>query len=249
MANVFIGGIHGSMGRRVQAAVDATDDLKVVGGLDRQTNLASQFPVFQKVEDINVQADVWVDFTIASVAKVNAEWALQHDFNVIIGTSGLDQADFKALGQLAVAHHQRLLIVPNFAISAVLLMQFAEKAAQYFPDAEVVEAHHADKVDSPSGTARATAQLISAARQKSPIAPKETSQPARGEWVDNVPVHALRLPGYVAQEEVLFGGQGESLSIKQVSFDRSSFMPGVLLAVRQIRTLPEGLTVGLDALL
>ncbi|MFD1464918.1 4-hydroxy-tetrahydrodipicolinate reductase [Lapidilactobacillus mulanensis] len=249
MTTVFIGGVAGNMGQRVAKTIAATDGVTIAGGLDIHGQSNSDFPVFTSVDQINVQADVWLDFTIAAAAKANANWALQHGFDVVIGTSGLDNGEFNELGQLATKNHQHLLIVPNFAISAVLMMQFAQKAAQYFPDAEVVEAHHADKVDSPSGTARATAQLISEARQNSPIAPKETDQPARGEWIDDVPVHALRLPGYVAQEEVLFGAAGESLSIKQVSFDRSSFMQGVVLAAQKVGTLPEGLTVGLDALL
>lgn len=248
MTEVFIGGVLGKMGRQVTAMMAETPDLTVVGGLAPAAAAPTAFPVFARLDQIDVTADVWVDFTIPTAARANAEYALTHGMEVVIGTSGLTQADETALGELAQAKGKHALIVPNFAISAVLMMQFAAKAAKYFPDAEVVEVHHSDKLDAPSGTARATAKLISQARQHKPLAPHQEA-PARGEWLDDVPVHALRLPGYVAQEEVLFGATGESLSIKQVSFDRSSFMAGVALAVRQVAKLPAALTIGLDSLL
>lgn len=248
MTKVFLAGVFGKMGRQVAEMMAGETDLTIVGGLAPAVKEKTAFPVFTSLADINVQADVWVDFTLPQAARANAEYALTHHMNTVIGTSGLSAKDQQALGQIAERAGQRLLIVPNFAISAVLMMQFAAKAAKYFPDAEVVEAHHSDKLDAPSGTAKATAELISKARTKQPIAPHQDA-PARGEWLNDVPVHALRLPGYVAQEEVVFGAVGESLSIKQVSFDRSSFMAGVALAARQVQTLPIGLTVGLDALL
>ncbi|WP_054750841.1 4-hydroxy-tetrahydrodipicolinate reductase [Lacticaseibacillus thailandensis] len=249
MTTVFVSGASGKMGRRVAHMLQATDDIQVVGGLDRAASDAEDFPIFGSTDDINVTADVWVDFTIPTAARKNAEYSLTHGFDTVIGTSGMSNDDFDALGKLAAANNRKVMIVPNFAISAVLMMQFAAKAAKYMPDAEVVEIHHSDKVDAPSGTARATAQAINKARTAKPIAPKQTDAPARGEWIDNVPVHALRLPGYVAQEEVIFGAEGESLSISQVSYDRSSFMAGIRLAVRKVATLPNALTVGLDSLL
>lgn len=248
MTKVFLAGVFGKMGRAVNAMMAETDDLTIVGGLAPTAKAQTPFPLFTSLTAITVQADVWVDFTLPQAARANAEYALNHGMNTVIGTSGLSADDQEALGVLAQANEKSLLIVPNFAISAVLMMQFAAKAAKHFPDAEIVEAHHSDKLDAPSGTAKATAKLIADARTKQPVAPHQDA-PARGEWLDDVPVHALRLPGYVAQEEVLFGATGESLSIKQVSFDRSSFMAGVALAARQVHTLPVGLTVGLDALL
>ncbi|KRN21461.1 4-hydroxy-tetrahydrodipicolinate reductase [Lacticaseibacillus camelliae] len=248
MTTVFLAGVFGKMGRQVARMMAGEKDLTIVGGLAPEAKDKVAFPVFTSLAAINVSADVWVDFTLPQAARANAEYALNHGMNAVIGTSGLSADDQEALGVIAQGNEQSLLIVPNFAISAVLMMQFAAKAAKYFPDAEVVEAHHSDKLDAPSGTAKATAKLISEARTKKPVAPHQGA-PARGEWLDDVPVHALRLPGYVAQEEVVFGAAGESLSIKQVSFDRSSFMAGVALAARQVDTLPVGLTVGLDALL
>lgn len=248
MTQVLIAGVFGKMGQQVATMMAAAKDLTIVGGLAPEATAKRAFPVFTSLEEINVQADVWVDFTLPQAAAANAEYALTHGMNAVIGTSGLSEQTQARLGEVAKAAGARLLIVPNFAISAVLMMQFAAKAAKYFPDAEIVEAHHSDKLDAPSGTAKATAKVIAAARTEKPLAPHQDA-PARGEWLDDVPVHALRLPGYVAQEEVLFGAAGESLTIKQVSFDRSSFMAGVALAVRQVHTLPVGLTVGLDALL
>ncbi|WP_179394281.1 4-hydroxy-tetrahydrodipicolinate reductase [Lacticaseibacillus absianus] len=248
MTTVLIAGVFGKMGKTVTQMIAGTADLQVVAGLANGEADTAAFPVFQRLDAITVTADVWLDFTVPAAARVNAEYALTHGMDAVIGTSGMTPADFDALGQLAQQQGRHILIVPNFAISAVLMMQFAAKAAQYFPDAEVVEAHHSDKLDAPSGTARATAQAISAARKAAPLAPHQDA-PARGEWIDDVPVHALRLPGYVAQEEVYFGGPGESLTVSQVSFDRSSFMGGVALALRHVQHLPDSLTVGLDRLL
>ena len=248
MTTVILAGAFGKMGQRIQEMIKGTDDLEVVAAFSPLGAEPADFPVFTKYEDINVPADVWMDMTTPAGAKANGEFALTHGYDIVIGTSGLQPEDTKKLGALAAANKRHLLIVPNFGISAVLLMQFAQKAAKYFPDAEVLEYHHEDKLDAPSGTARATAQAIAAARTGKPLAPKSDA-PARGEDIDGIQVHAVRLPGFNASEEVIFGGPGEALTIRQDSFDRSSFMAGIALSIRSVNGLPDALTVGLDSLL
>lgn len=253
MTTVLLAGAFGKMGRKITAMLKETDDLKIVAAFSPAGGESADFPVFTAYKDINVKADVWMDMTTPDGARSNGEYALSHGFDTLIGTSGLSPQDTQKLGALAKNNGRHLLIVPNFSISAVLMMQFAAKAAQYMPDAEVLEIHHADKLDAPSGTARATAQLISAARKSAPLTPKpkhpQTDDASRGERIDDVQVHALRLPGYIAEEEVIFGAPGESLTIKQSSFDRSSFMAGIRIALRGVNSLQQPLTVGLDALL
>ncbi len=248
MTKVLLAGAFGKMGRNIQAMIQDTDDLEVVAAFSPLGAEPADFPVFTKYEDIDVDADVWMDMTTPDGARANGEFALTHGFDTVIGTSGLSKEDTARLGDLAQANGQHLLVVPNFSISAVLMMQFAVKAAKFFPDAEVLEYHHEDKLDAPSGTARATAQAISAARVKTPLAP-ESDAPARGERIDDVQVHAVRLPGFNASEEVIFGAPGEALTIRQDSFDRSSFMAGIALAIRSVNGLTDALTVGLDSLL
>jgi 4-hydroxy-tetrahydrodipicolinate reductase len=170
--------------------------------------------------------DVAIDFTRPDSAGPNARSALEQGVPVVVGTSGLSGEELEALDALARERSLQFLVVPNFTIGAVLMMRFAEAAAEHLPRAEIVELHHESKRDAPSGTARATAERLPG----------------------DVPVHSVRLPGLVAHQEVLFGGQGELLTIRHDSLDRSSFMPGVLLAVRQVPTR-RGLTVGLEPLL
>ncbi|WP_127848641.1 4-hydroxy-tetrahydrodipicolinate reductase [Lacticaseibacillus hulanensis] len=248
MTTVILAGAFGKMGQRIQAMIKDSDDLELVAAFSPLGAEPADFPVFTKYEDINVPADVWMDMTTPDGARANGEFALTHGYDIVIGTSGLTKEDTDRLGKLAADNGRHLLVVPNFGISAVLLMQFATKAAKYFPDAEVLEYHHEDKLDAPSGTARATAQAIAAARTGKPLAP-ESDAPARGERIDGVQVHAVRLPGFNASEEVIFGGPGEALTIRQDSFDRSSFMAGIALAIRSVNGLPDALTIGLDSLL
>lgn len=245
---VLLAGAFGKMGQRITAMIHDSSDLEIVGAFSPLGAEPADFPVFTDYAAINVQADVWMDMTTPDGARANGEYALTHGFDTVIGTSGLSKSDTARLGQLASANGRHLLVVPNFSISAVLLMQFAAKAAAYFPDAEVLEYHHQDKIDAPSGTARATAQLIAAARKQQPLTP-QSDAPARGDRIDGVQVHAVRLPGFNASEEVIFGAPGEALTIRQDSFDRSSFMAGVHLAIANVNTLPDALTVGLDTLL
>jgi 4-hydroxy-tetrahydrodipicolinate reductase len=185
----------------------------------------------------------------------NLRWCVEHGLNVAVGTSGFgDERLAEVRSWVDKVPDVRVLIVPNFSVGAVLMMRFAAQAARFFESAEIIELHHAAKVDAPSGTALRTAGIIADARTKAglgapPDATKQELAGARGTAVEDVHVHSVRLAGLVAHQEVLFGGHGETLTIRHDSLDRASFMPGVLLAVRGVASLPPGLTVGIEALL
>jgi 4-hydroxy-tetrahydrodipicolinate reductase len=196
--------------------------------------------------------DVMVDFTHPTVVEGNLRVALPMGVDCVVGTTGLSEEKLAELAQLA-EEDTSLFFAPNFAIGAVLMMQFAEQAARYMPDVEVTELHHDMKADAPSGTAIRTARMIAAARTEIPVAPgRETELPgmegARGALVEGVSVHSVRLPGLVAHQEVLFGGQGQTLTIRHDSIDRTSFMPGVVMAVREVGAR-KGLVIGLENLM
>ncbi|MGP7960770.1 4-hydroxy-tetrahydrodipicolinate reductase [Sanguibacter sp. A247] len=246
---VAVLGAAGRMGTNVCAAVEAAPDLELVARLDADDDVAAGLAASG--------ADVAVDFTIPSVTEANVHAAIDAGIHVVVGTTGWDDS---SRGRVTEHLEQRaadganvgVLIAPNFGLSAVLAMTFAAKAARYFESVEVVELHHPDKVDAPSGTARHTAHAIATARAEAGIAPSpdatEDGWEARGMDVDGVRVHAVRLRGLVAHEEILLGNVGEQLTIRQDSFDRVSFMPGVLLGVREVGSRP-GLTVGLENVL
>ncbi|MGK4016783.1 4-hydroxy-tetrahydrodipicolinate reductase [Weissella paramesenteroides] len=246
MTTVFLAGGFGKMGLAIQQLIENEADLELVGILSGSLH-ESELPVFTSLADIDVTADVWVDVTQPEAAFANGQYALTHGFQLVVGTSGLQAEQLAALKTLSEKENRATLVVPNFSLSGVLLMQFAAQAAKYLPDAEILEIHNPKKVDAPSGTARATAQAIAKYRQADPVK-TNVKDPARGDQIDNVTVHAMRLPGYVAEEEVIFGAPGETLRIKQTSFTRESFMGGVALAIRQINTI-QGLQVGLDKVL
>jgi len=244
MAKVGVVGARGRMGREVVRVVGEAEDLDVVAEVDQGDDL-----------DPLTGCDVVVDFTHPGVVMENLRWCIDHDLDVVVGTSGFghDRLD-EVRGWLTDHPDVRVLVVPNFSVGAILMMRFAEQAARFFESAEVIELHHAGKADAPSGTALRTASLIGAARTAAGLgAPPDataSSRPgARGAIVDDVHVHSIRVAGLVAHQEVLFGGNGETLTIRHDSLDRVSFMPGVLLAVRRIGALPPGLTVGLEVLL
>lgn len=244
MSHVGVLGARGRMGSTVVQAVSGTDDLTVTAAVDEGDD-----------RDSLLQCDVVVDFTRPDVVLDNLRWCIDHGLDVVVGTSGFgDERLAQVRDWLAAAPGTRVLVVPNFSVGAVLMMRFAAQAAPFFESTEVIELHHAGKADAPSGTAVRTAGLIAGARkaagQGAPPDATATELPgARGATVDGIHVHAVRVSGLVAHQEVLLGGHGETLTIRHDSLDRASFMPGVLLAARQIKTLPEGLTVGLDPLL
>jgi 4-hydroxy-tetrahydrodipicolinate reductase len=242
MINVAVLGARGRMGSEVVKAVEATDGLALVAALDMGDSL----------EQLKGSAaHVVVDFTTPDSVMDNLEFLINNGINVVVGTTGFDDAKLETVRRwLAQNPSVGVLIAPNFAIGAVLMMEFAEKAARYFESAEIIELHHPAKVDAPSGTAARTAELMSAARKAAglgsmPDATTTSLAGARGALVGQIPVHSVRARGLVAHQEVLFGGLGETLTIRHDSIDRAGFMPGVVLGVRKIVNTP-GLTHGLD---
>jgi len=231
------------MGIAVMAAVGESSDCELVCGVDVGDN---QAPL--------ADCDVVVDFTTPGAVMANLERCIASGVHCVVGTTGFDDARLATVaGWCARNPSVGVLIAPNFGIGAVLMMQFAARAAAFFESAEIIELHHPDKVDAPSGTARHTAELIGAARTLHGlgVAPDATSQSidgARGAVVNGVHVHSVRARGLVAHQEVIFGGPGETLTIRHDSMDRASFMPGVLLGIRRVAANP-GLTVGLDGYL
>lgn len=238
-------GARGKVGQAICAAVQAADDLELVAEVDKDDALR----IFTESG-----TEVVVDFTHPDVVMGNVKFLVENGIHAVVGTTGFDAARLDAVrGWLSDSPGTGVLIAPNFAIGAVLSMRFAEQAARFFDSVEVIELHHPNKADAPSGTAYRTAGLIAEARQRagvgrSPDATSTELEGARGADVDGVRVHSVRLAGLVAHQEVLFGTQGETLTIRHDSIDRSSFAPGVLLGVREIAKRP-GLTVGLDPFL
>jgi 4-hydroxy-tetrahydrodipicolinate reductase len=252
---VGVAGATGQMGREVCRAVVQAPDLELVAAVSRS---AAGQPLSKAIglegtdvvasdrlqSLLDAGAEVAVDFTSASFAPEHVAWAIEHGIHIVVGTTGfgIDEAWREAPVGIVVA--------PNFAIGAVLMMRFAEQAARHLDAAEVIELHHDGKSDAPSGTALATARRVTAARGGTWVAPggDEAHPGARGADVDGVHVHAVRLPGLLAHQEVILGGPGQTLTIRHDSTDRVSFVPGVLLAIRAAPSHP-GLTVGLEALL
>ena len=245
MIRVAVVGASGRMGGEVVRAVDAVDDMELVAAL------GSDDPLSRLVDS---GTEVVVDFTVPGAVMDTLEFVIAHGISAVIGTTGFDDNRLTTVqGWLAETPSVGVIIAPNFGIGAVLMMRLAEQSARFFESVEIVELHHPSKADAPSGTSRRTAELVAAARRAAglpaaPDATRDSLDGARGAVVDGVPVHSVRLRGLVAHQEVLLGGLGETLTIRHDSYDRASFMPGVLLAVRRIRERP-GLTVGLDALL
>lgn len=242
MIKVAVLGARGRMGAEVVTAVEAAADCQLVAALDLGDSLDQL---------ISSGAHVVVDFTTPDSVMANLDFLITHNIHAVVGTTGFDEARMAKLKSLSSAHPEvGILVAPNFAIGAVLMMEFAAKAAKYFESAEIIELHHPDKVDAPSGTASRTAGIISAARKEAslPAMPDATSTSldgARGALVGDVPVHSVRLRGLIAHQEVLFGGLGETLSIRHDSLDRAGFMPGVLLGIRSVISRP-GVTFGLE---
>jgi 4-hydroxy-tetrahydrodipicolinate reductase len=242
MINVAVFGADGRMGRTVCDAVDAAEGMTVVARIDAEDDPKSA---------VAAGAQVAVDFTHPGAVLGNLDFCVRNGIHAVVGTSGFgpDQVA-RAQALLAEAGGLGVLIAPNFSLGAVLMMKFAARAAAFFESVEIVELHHPNKLDAPSGTALRTAQLIAEARRTagSPPLPDATAEDAdhhRGGTVDGIPVHSVRLRGLVAHQEVLLGGPGETLTIRHDSLDRISFMPGVLLGVREVGRHP-GLTVGLE---
>jgi 4-hydroxy-tetrahydrodipicolinate reductase len=261
MIRVVVSGAAGKMGSEVVRAVTEADGMEVVGAVD--PGVAGCLIPTPDGEHVECRADlamtidatkpdVVVDFTHPTVVEGNIRVALAAGVDCVVGTTGLADDKLAELAELAPAG-TCLFVAPNFAVGAVLMMEFAQRAARFMPHVEIIELHHDKKADAPSGTALRTARLIAAAREVSTVAPGRDTEPpgmegARGAVVEGVHVHSVRLPGLVAHQEVLFGGQGQTLSLRHDSIDRTSFMPGVVLAVREVGAR-AGLVVGLEELM
>lgn len=245
VSRVGVLGARGKVGSEVCRAVESAEDLELVASVDAGDDIAAL---------VEAGAEAVVDFTHPDVVMDNLEFCVDHGIHAVVGTTGFDADRLATLERwLAGSPATGVLIAPNFSIGAVLMMRFAAEAARFYESVEIVELHHPDKADAPSGTARRTAELVAAARREAGLgaAPDATStalEGARGADVDGVRVHGLRIRGMVAHQEVVLGGVGETLTIRHDSMDRASFTPGVLASLRAIADRP-GLTVGLEKLL
>ena len=259
MINVLVNGAGGRMGSEVVRAVHAEKDMTVVTAVDPGHagedagqvtglgNLGITIAPDLETGRANSKVDVVVDFTNPSVIFENARKVVSKGVHMVIGTTGLTAEQREELSEMAAKTESHILIAPNFCMGAVLLMKVSEEIARYMPDVEIIELHHNHKYDAPSGTAKLTAEKIARARQTAPAEDmtRESLPGVRGGKYEGVTIHSVRLPGYVAHQEVLFGGYGETLTLRHDSLNRQSFMPGVILAVRKVSDHP-GLTYGLE---
>lgn len=259
MANLRVGivGATGRMGTEIAAGLNSDPEFTVAFGISRQSGrvhpTVHELPMFTDLGEA-IQAhpiDVLLDLSHRQVAVQNTHVAAEQNVPSVIGATGLAQADLEHLSDIAVSKELAVLYIPNFAIGAVLMMKFSELSAQWLPDAEIIEMHHERKEDAPSGTAMLTAELIQRGRSRPPMplpTPFLKAEGARGATVADVPVHSVRLPGMLAHQQVMFGGLGETLTLRHDSLSRSSFLAGVKLSCQAART-SKGLTVGLDQIL
>ena len=253
---VGVNGAGGRMGSAACAALAADDELVLVAAVDPNHAGADQHGVTIASElraFADAGCDVVVDFTVADSVRVSLPWLAMHGIHAVVGTTGLSDDDLDAVRSAFGDGPAHCIIAPNFAISAVLMMRFAELAAPFFDTAEVIEYHHDRKIDSPSGTAIVTAERMAAARGDEPWHPDPTEHEVLpgsrgGLGPSGIRVHGVRMHGMVAHQDVIFGAEGQSLTIRQDSYDRTSFMPGVVLACKRVADHP-GVTIGLDAYL
>lgn len=259
--NVAVVGALGQMGRTVCRAILEADEVDLVAAVDvratsdwslRDLGLPSDLPLSSDLDAITAAgAHVAIDFTVAEAAKDTLPWLAAAGVHAVVGTTGFTDGDLEAITEAFEASPANCIIAPNFAISAVLMMRFAEMAAPFFDTAEVLELHHDNKIDAPSGTAMATVERMAAASNEWGVDPTENEvlPGARGgRGPADIRVHSVRMRGMVAHQEVILGAEGQTITIRQDSYDRTSYMPGVVLAVRRIADRP-GLTLGLDAIL
>jgi 4-hydroxy-tetrahydrodipicolinate reductase len=242
---VLVAGAKGRMGREVVQAVTSEPDMEVVAEIDHTDDLTAALT--------STRPDVMVDFTVPEAVMGNVRAALAAGVTPVVGTTGLGPSELEEIQHLCELHQTAALVAPNFALGAVLLMRFVAEAARYLPDVEIIEMHHERKIDAPSGTAAKTAEMIAAARVDEaagePEGAFEKHPGVRGGKTDGgIRIHSVRLPGFVASQEVIFGAQGQRLSLRHDSIDRTSFMPGVILAIRRAPTL-SGLVYGLENVL
>lgn len=262
MVTVLVNGACGRMGRAVLKAVQEAEDLQLVGAVDITGGADCGELAGLKANGVKVETDlqaaldrikpeVMIDFTRPDVVFHNVTTALKAKVSPVVGTTGLSDEQKAEIKKLAEENDTPAFIAPNFAIGAVLMMVMAKQAAKYMPEVEIIELHHDNKLDAPSGTAVQTAAMIAEVRAEHKQGhpdEKEKLMGARGADYEGMHIHSVRLPGYVAHQEVIFGGLGQTLTIRHDSLNRESFMPGVVLAAQKVRGL-KGLTVGLDKLL
>ncbi|MGM0124489.1 dihydrodipicolinate reductase [Enterococcus sp. AZ194] len=262
MIKIVVAGFNGRMGSTATKMVLANETFELVGVLDplEQKKNLSEFPEYAQVDVpiftdketlLSSQPDVWIDFTMPEFALEHTQFALENRICPVVGTTGFSEADISFLTNLSKEKKTGGLIAPNFAIGAVLMMEFSKKAAKFFPDVEIIELHHDNKLDAPSGTAIKTAEMISQVREpkkQGHLDEVETLQGARGADYDGMRIHSVRLPGLIAHQQVQFGGIGEGLTIRHDSYDRSSFMGGVALGCKEVMERNE-LVYGLENLL
>lgn len=262
MIRVGVIGAYGRMGRQVCAAVTEDPDLALVAAIDRSHSGEPvgkavghpelQVEISNELETLlQAEVEVAVDFTHPDTVLDDIRWCIDHAVNVVVGTTGLTDEDLDEIGAMIEREggEMNVLVASNFALGAALMERFAAMASRVFPAVEIIELHHDNKADAPSGTAFATARRIQEAREVGYRGPDQESLPgSRGGDLDGIRVHSVRLPGLVAHQEVIFGGIGQTLSIRHDAMDRASFMPGVVLAIKAIVRLP-GLTIGLDPIL
>ncbi len=258
---VIVSGALGKMGVTTAQAIKDDEELELVGLVDIKArgNLTSETggPSLWKVDnDLDrlletARPDVMIDFTNPQAVYNNTKTALKHGICCVVGTTGLNEVELKQLEKLALDNAVGVAVIPNFAIGAVLMMKLAQEAAQYFPDVEIIEMHHDQKIDAPSGTAIKTAEMITAHSLRHPARNSreyEKIAGARGGELNGIRIHSVRLPGFVAHQEVIFGGVGQSLRIRHDSYDRVGFMPGVVMTVKKMMGV-KGLIYGLENLL
>lgn len=265
--NVVVNGAAGRMGREVVKAIAQTDDILLIGASD-QVNIGEDAGHLAGIGPLGIEiqgslrevltgsgAEVMVDFTEPASVMQNVHTAIRAGVGAVIGTTGLTQADLEDIERAASTENVGVLVAPNFAIGAVLMMHFAKEAARWFPHVEIIELHHERKKDAPSGTALKTAEMIGrswagrgAEETENTIEEWESLPGARGGQLEGIHIHSVRLPGFVAHQEVIFGLPGQTLTLRHDSTDRESFMPGVLMGIRRIKDI-TGLVHGLDKLL
>lgn len=260
---VIVAGALGKMGRETLKAVAADEEIELVGAADIKFNEKNDnfdtvlgrldIPCYSDLEAliVEVKPDIMVDFTNPQVVFNNARIALENKVTCVVGTTGLKDMELEHLERLARENEAGIAIIPNFAIGAVLMMKFAQEAARYFPDVEIIELHHDQKMDAPSGTAIKTAEMINekwGIRAPRAVREFEKIPGCRGGNVGNIRIHSVRLPGFIAHQEVIFGGVGQSLTIRHDSFDRVGFMPGVVMVIKKMAD-KTGLVYGMENLL
>jgi 4-hydroxy-tetrahydrodipicolinate reductase len=259
---VVVHGASGKMGREIIKALCSEAGIKVVGAVEKEVSEEFYLPLPDVCETAipfssnldyildACQPDVLVDFTVAQATMPAVRLATEHGVNLVIGTTGLTADELNEIDRLSKAHQVGSVVAPNFALGAVLMVHLAKVAAKYLDYAEIIELHHHLKADAPSGTARATARAMAADRGKPFSRPPERDQTSssRGEPVDGVTIHSVRLPGLLAHQEVILGGAGQTLSIRHDTINRECYMPGIILAIKEV-VKRRGLVYGLDALL